>query len=95
MNALSPVVDMDHWHRRLIARRNRKRQHRSRHKRSKQKSRMSAFFQNYRAARIHSRRVFHWNVAIWRNVVPIGILGYLTLWVLLAEFTITRFQASA
>ena len=95
MNALSPVVDMDHWHRRLIARRNRKRRHRSRHKRSKQKSRMSAFFQNYRAARIHSRRVFHWNVAIWRNVVPIGILGYLTLWVLLAEFTITRFQASA
>ena len=55
---------------------------------------MSAFFQNYRAARIHSRRVFHWNVAVWRNVVPIGILGYVTLWVFLIEFTITRFQSN-
>lgn len=42
-----------------------------------------SLFQSYRAARIHSRRVFHWRVALWRNVVPIAVLGYLTLWVLI------------
>lgn len=32
---------------------------------------------------IRSRRVFHWEVAVRRNVAPIGILAYLTLWGLL------------
>jgi len=84
---------MERWHRRLDERR-RQRKQRRRYRPRKQKTRMSAFFQNYRAARIHSRRVFHWNVAVWRNVVPIGILGYVTLWVFLIEFTITRFQSN-
>lgn len=30
--------------------------------------------------RIRSRRVFHWEVAVKRNVAPIGILAYMTLW---------------
>ena len=86
-------VDMERWHRQLDERR-RQRKQRRRYRPRRQKTRMSAFFQNYRAARIHSRRVFHWNVAVWRNVVPIGILGYVTLWVFLIEFTITRFQSN-
>lgn len=85
-HTLFSLIEMDRWHRQLDERR--------RHRPRRHKTRMSAFFQNYRAARIHSRRVFHWNVAIWRNVVPIGILGYVTLWVFLIEFTITRFQAN-
>ena len=35
------------------------------------------------AVRIRSRRVFHWQVAMKRNVAPIGILAYLTLWAML------------
>lgn len=92
-HTLLSQVDMERWHRRLDERR-RQRKQRRRYRPRKQKTRMSAFFQNYRAARIHSRRVFHWNVAVWRNVVPIGILGYVTLWVFLIEFTITRFQSN-
>lgn len=30
-------------------------------------------------------RIFHWDVAIRRNVLPIGILAYMTMWVLLIE----------
>ncbi|CAO1621219.1 unnamed protein product [Parajaminaea phylloscopi] len=30
--------------------------------------------------RIRSRRIFHWEVAMKRNVAPIGVLAYLTLW---------------
>ncbi|WFD36611.1 hypothetical protein MCUN1_003496 [Malassezia cuniculi] len=48
------------------------------------------FFQNNRAARIHSRRVFHWEVAMWRNVVPIAVLGYITLWVLICGWCMPR-----
>ncbi|CAO1636119.1 unnamed protein product [Sympodiomycopsis kandeliae] len=33
--------------------------------------------------RIRSRRIFHWEVAMKRNVAPIGVLAYLTLWGLL------------
>lgn len=33
--------------------------------------------------RIRSRRVFHWDVAVRRNVLPICVLGYLTMLVLL------------
>ncbi|PWN31022.1 hypothetical protein BDZ90DRAFT_277433 [Jaminaea rosea] len=32
---------------------------------------------------IRSRRVFHWEVAVRRNVAPIGALAYVTLWGLL------------
>lgn len=35
------------------------------------------------AVHIRSRRVFHWQVAMKRNVAPIGILAYLTLWAML------------
>lgn len=83
------LMEMERWQRRIDERRwqkSQQRQHRRRRRR-KQKGHMSAFFQNYRAARIHSRRVFHWNVAVWRNIVPIGVLGYVTLWVFLAEFS--------
>ncbi|WFD32233.1 hypothetical protein MSPP1_003277 [Malassezia sp. CBS 17886] len=55
---------------------------------------ISSFFQNYRAARIHSRRVFHWKVAMRRNVVPIGVLGYLTLWVFLIGLMVQAFGTS-
>jgi hypothetical protein len=30
--------------------------------------------------KVRSRRVFHWEVAMKRNVAPIGVLAYLTLW---------------
>lgn len=30
-------------------------------------------------------RIFHWDVAIRRNILPIGILAYMTMWVLLIE----------
>lgn len=33
--------------------------------------------------RIRNRRIFHWEVAVKRNVAPIGVLAYLTLWGLL------------
>lgn len=87
--ALSPQ-ELERWQRRIDERRQYKRQTRERRRRRKARSRMSAFFQNYRAARIHSRRVFHWDVAMWRNVMPIGVLGYVTLWTLLTEFLVTR-----
>ncbi|CEH18282.1 N-glycosylation protein EOS1 [Ceraceosorus bombacis] len=31
------------------------------------------------------RRVFHWDVAMRRNVLPIALLGYVTMWTLLAD----------
>ncbi|CAD6921319.1 unnamed protein product [Tilletia controversa] len=31
------------------------------------------------------RRVFHWDVAIKRNILPMGVLAYASLWVLLAS----------
>lgn len=55
----------------------------SRLRRRARRATEALFFQNTRAARIHSRRVFHWQVAMWRNVVPIALLGYVTLWVLI------------
>lgn len=33
--------------------------------------------------RIRSRRIFHWQVAMKRNVAPIGVLAYVTLWAML------------
>lgn len=84
------VREIQEWHRRIDERRQRKLQDRTRRKHLKKKSRMSMFFQNYRAARIHSRRVFHWEVAMWRNVMPVGVLAYVTLWILLIEFSFTR-----
>lgn len=30
-------------------------------------------------------RIFHWDVAIRRNVLPIGVLAYMTMWILLIE----------
>lgn len=88
-DALSPApyaMDAALWRLRVDARRSRA--HRSRTQRLRQRrkakqSQISSFFQNYRAARIHSRRVFHWEVAMWRNVMPIALLGYLSLWVLI------------
>lgn len=81
-----PRMDPAEWRRRVDARRSRA--HRSRTERSRRRRRakqnhLSSFFQNYRAARIHSRRVFHWEVAMWRNVMPIAVLGYIALWALL------------
>lgn len=35
--------------------------------------------------RASSRRNFHWEVAVWRNVVPIAVLSYLSMWVLIAD----------
>lgn len=81
-----PRMDPAEWRRRVDARRSRA--HRSRTERSRRRRRakqnhLSSFFQNYRAARIHSRRVFHWEVAMWRNLMPIAVLGYIALWALL------------
>lgn len=83
------LMEMERWRRRVDERRQWK--HRSRTRRRPKRFRISAFFQNYHAAHIRSRRVFHWEVAMWRNVMPIGVLGYLSLWVLLLEFTVTRY----
>ncbi len=32
-----------------------------------------------------SRRNFHWEVAVWRNVVPIAVLAYLSMWILILD----------
>ncbi|WFD18706.1 hypothetical protein MCAP1_000915 [Malassezia caprae] len=93
-NSTFSLMEMERWRQRVHERRQWK--HRSRvRRRSSKRSRISAFFQNYHAAHIHSRRVFHWEVAMWRNVVPIGVLGYLSLWILLIEFTVTRYVQRA
>lgn len=93
-----PTVDPAVWRQRVDARHSRARQsrtERSRRRRRAKQSHISSFFQNYRAARIHSRRVFHWEVAMWRNVMPIALLGYLTLWaLLLAHYTQTSTSKS-
>ena len=34
---------------------------------------------------ITSRRVFHWDVAVRRNVIPLFVLSYLTVWILLID----------
>lgn len=36
-------------------------------------------------------RIFHWDVAIRRNILPIGILAYMTMWILLIEDVRLRF----
>lgn len=85
-----PTIDPEVWRRRVDARHSRARQSRTERHRKRRKakqSQISSFFQNYRAARIHSRRVFHWEVAMWRNVMPIAVLGYLTLWALLLAWS--------
>ncbi|SPO25254.1 related to Myp1 protein [Ustilago trichophora] len=35
--------------------------------------------------RTSSRRNFHWEVAVWRNVVPIAVLAYLSMWILIFD----------
>ncbi|ETS60689.1 hypothetical protein PaG_04590 [Moesziomyces aphidis] len=35
--------------------------------------------------RTSSRRIFHWDVAVWRNVVPIAALAYLSMWILVCD----------
>ena len=35
--------------------------------------------------RTSSRRNFHWEVAVWRNVLPIAILSYLSMWILIFD----------
>lgn len=35
--------------------------------------------------RTSSRRNFHWEVAVWRNVVPIAVLAYLSMWILVLD----------
>lgn len=35
--------------------------------------------------RTSSRRNFHWEVAVWRNVVPIAVLSYLSMWILVLD----------
>ncbi|KAF6767416.1 N-glycosylation protein EOS1 [Kalmanozyma brasiliensis GHG001] len=35
--------------------------------------------------RTGSRRNFHWDVAVWRNVVPIAVLSYLSMWILILD----------
>lgn len=35
--------------------------------------------------RTGSRRNFHWDVAVWRNVVPIAVLSYLSMWMLILD----------
>ncbi|SPO32073.1 related to Myp1 protein [Ustilago trichophora] len=35
--------------------------------------------------RTSSRRNFHWEVAVWRNVVPIAVLAYLSMWILVFD----------
>ena len=35
--------------------------------------------------RTSSRRNFHWQVAVWRNVVPIAVLSYLSMWMLIFD----------
>ncbi|WFD43075.1 hypothetical protein MPSI1_001727 [Malassezia psittaci] len=80
-----PLMDPAMWRLRMDMRHSRARRsrtERSRVRRRAKQGQISSFFQNYRAARIHSRRVFHWEVAMWRNVMPIAVLGYLALWVL-------------
>ncbi|WFC98984.1 hypothetical protein MYAM1_001718 [Malassezia yamatoensis] len=80
-----PLMDPAVWRLRMDLRHSRARRsrtERSRLRRRAKQGHISSFFQNYRAARIHSRRVFHWEVAMWRNVMPIAVLGYLALWVL-------------
>jgi len=84
---------MERWHRRLDERR-RQRKQRRRYRPRKQKTRMSAFFQNYHAARIHSRRIFHWDVAMWRNVMPIALLGYVTLWVFILGWSMEAYRGT-
>lgn len=94
-NSTFSLMEMERWRRRVHERRQWRRRFRAPRRRSTKRSRISAFFQNYHAAHIHSRRVFHWEVAMWRNVVPIGVLGYLSLWILLLEFTVTRYVQRA
>ncbi|PWZ01766.1 hypothetical protein BCV70DRAFT_199199 [Testicularia cyperi] len=36
-------------------------------------------------ARAGSRRKFHWDVALRRNVFPIAVLGYLSMWILILD----------
>lgn len=35
--------------------------------------------------RTSSRRNFHWEVAVWRNAVPIAVLSYLSMWILIFD----------
>ena len=70
--------------------RNRRPRRPRRQRRRQSRASEALFFQNNRAARIHSRRVFHWDVAMWRNVVPIAVLGYITLWVLILGWCMPR-----
>ncbi|KAJ1034902.1 hypothetical protein NDA18_000509 [Ustilago nuda] len=35
--------------------------------------------------RTSSRRTFHWEVAVWRNVLPIAVLSYLSMWILVLD----------
>ncbi|CBQ70888.1 probable Myp1 protein [Sporisorium reilianum SRZ2] len=35
--------------------------------------------------RTSSLRNFHWEVAVWRNVVPIAVLSYLSMWILIFD----------
>ncbi|TKY87656.1 hypothetical protein EX895_003237 [Sporisorium graminicola] len=35
--------------------------------------------------RTSSRRNFHWEVAVWRNVVPIAVLSYFSMWTLIID----------
>ncbi|WFD22294.1 hypothetical protein MEQU1_000962 [Malassezia equina] len=89
------LMEMERWRRRVHERRQWKHRSRAQRRCTPKRSRISAFFQNYRAAHIRSRRVFHWEVAMWRNIMPIGLLGYLSLWILLLEFTVTRYVQRA
>ena len=90
-DSIFSLMEMERWRRRVHERRHWKHRFRVRRRRKAKRSRISAFFQNYHAAHIRSRRVFHWEVAMWRNVMPIGVLGYVSLWILLLEFTLTRY----
>ena len=71
----------------------RRRRRRVQRRRNKNQ-RISAFFQNYHAARIHSRRIFHWDVAMWRNVMPIALLGYVTLWVFILGWSMEAYRGT-
>lgn len=85
--------DDQHWRRRLLHRMDRRRRRRVQRRRNKNQ-RISAFFQNYHAARIHSRRIFHWDVAMWRNVMPIALLGYVTLWVFILGWSMEAYRGT-
>lgn len=61
----------------------------ARHNAKANKARLRAARRRARARaqklQVTSRRVFHWDVAVRRNVIPIAIMSYVSMWILLVD----------